>query len=96
MKSLKAAAVVAGSMAIAGAAVPAHAHSAADLAPPNLTGAMNTITKSSLDVVPMRQQSNSLDTENKDSVLNTVKGATTALNSDGSPTRLLGGLPLKR
>ncbi|WP_200306553.1 hypothetical protein [Streptomyces adelaidensis] len=96
MKSLKAAAVVAGSMVIAGAAVPAHAHNAADLAPPSLTGAMGTVTKSSLDVVPMRQQSNSLDTENKDSVLNTVKGTTTALNSRGGPTRLLGGLPLQR
>jgi hypothetical protein len=96
MKSLKAAAVVAGSMAIAGAAAPAHAHSAPDLTPPGLTGPMNTITKSSVDVVPMRQQSNSLDTENKDSVLHTVKGTTKTLNSNGGPTRLLGGLPLQR
>lgn len=95
MKSLKAFAVVAGSIAIAGAAAPAHAHNTPDLTPPSLAGAMNTITKSSLDVVPMRQQSNSLDTENKGSVLNTVNGTTKALNSSGGPTRLLGGLPLQ-
>ncbi|WP_330290887.1 hypothetical protein [Streptomyces sp. NBC_00576] len=95
MKSLKAAAVVAGSLVIAGAAAPAFAYDAADLTPASLNGAVNTLTKGPLDVQqlqPLQQQSNALDTENKDSVLSTVKGATTALNSNGG---LLGGLPLQ-
>lgn len=41
--------------------------------------------------MPLQHQSDALDTENKDSVLNSVKGATTTLNSGG----LLGGLPLQ-
>lgn len=44
MKSLKAAAVVAGSLAIAGAAAPAFAYSPADVTPTSLTGAVNTLT----------------------------------------------------
>jgi hypothetical protein len=95
MKSLKAAAVVAGSLVIAGAAAPAFAYDAADLTPTSLNGAVNTLTKGPLDVQqvqPLQQQSNALDTENKDSMLSTVKGATTALNSKGG---LLGGLPLQ-
>ncbi|MDX3242815.1 hypothetical protein [Streptomyces sp. ME18-1-4] len=97
MKSLKAAAVIAGSMALAGAAAPAFANNAADLTPTSLTGAVNTLTKGPLtldgaDVTRLQHQSNALDTENKDSVLSTVKGATGALNN---PKPLLGGLPLK-
>ncbi|MCW8380010.1 hypothetical protein [Streptomyces justiciae] len=93
MKSLKAAAVVAGSVALAGAAAPAFAYSAADVTPTSLTGAVNQLTSGRLapaDVMPLQHQSNALDTENKDSVLNTVKGATGTLNSSG----LLGGLPV--
>ncbi|GAA0342596.1 hypothetical protein ACKI1I_39200 [Streptomyces turgidiscabies] len=95
MKSLKAAAVVAGSMVIAGVAAPAFAYETADLTPTSLNGAVNTLTKGPLDVdqlQPVQHQSNALDTENKDSVLSSVKGATTALNSNGG---LLGGLPLQ-
>ena len=95
MKSLKAAAVVAGSLVIAGAAAPAFAYDTADLTPTSLNGAVNTLTKGPLDVQqlqPLQQQSNALDTENKESVLSTVKGATTALNANGG---LLGGLPLQ-
>ncbi|MDX3454745.1 hypothetical protein PV396_22840 [Streptomyces sp. ME02-8801-2C] len=95
MKSLKAAAVVAGSLVIAGAAAPAFADGTADLTPTSLNGAVNTLAKGPLDVQqvkPLQQQSNVLDTENKDSMLSTVKGATNALNSNG---RLLGGLPLQ-
>ncbi|MFJ8081249.1 hypothetical protein ACIQ6Y_11515 [Streptomyces sp. NPDC096205] len=105
MKSLKAAAVVAGSLALAGATAPAFAQSPADLTPTSLTGAVNTLTSAdgavnhmtsgnltAKDVMPLQSQSDALNTENKDSVLNTVKGATTALNSSGG---LLGGLPLQ-
>ncbi|MFR9800098.1 hypothetical protein ACL02U_30025 [Streptomyces sp. MS06] len=92
MKSLKAAAVIAGSVALAGAAAPAFAQSAADLTPTSLNGAVNSLTKGPLDVTPLQHQSDALDTENKDSVLNTVKGATGALNQHNP---LLGGLPLQ-
>ncbi|MER6530480.1 hypothetical protein [Streptomyces sp. NPDC001508] len=95
MKSLKAAAVVAGSVALAGVAAPAFAHTAADLTPTSLNGAVDTLTRGPLtvqDAMPLRHQSSALDTENKGSVLSTVKGATAALNQH-SP--LLGGLPLQ-
>ncbi|MFI6035331.1 hypothetical protein ACIBBD_14390 [Streptomyces sp. NPDC051315] len=95
MKSLKAAAVVAGSVVIAGAAAPAFAQSTADLTPTSLNGAVNTLAKGgyALDVMPLQHQSNALDTENKDSVLSTVKEATGTLNEAHAP--LLGGLPLR-
>jgi hypothetical protein len=95
MKSLKAAAVVAGSMVIAGAAAPAFAHDTADLTPTSLNGIVNTIAKGGypVDVMPLQHQSNALDTENKDSALNTVKEATGTLNNAHAP--LLGGLPLQ-
>ncbi|MFJ8791365.1 hypothetical protein [Streptomyces sp. NPDC102462] len=95
MKSLKAAAVVAGSVALAGVAAPAFAQTTADLTPTSLNGAVDTLTRGPLtvqDAMPLRHQSSALDTENKGSVLNTVKGATAALNQH-SP--LLGGLPLQ-
>ncbi|MGW0336813.1 hypothetical protein ACWD0J_34075 [Streptomyces sp. NPDC003011] len=94
MKSLKAAAVVAGSVVLAGAAAPAFAHDPAELTPTSLNGAWNTIAKDPLkltDAMPLQHQSDALNTENEDSVLNAVKGATTQLNSNGG---LLGGLPL--
>ncbi|MET7284474.1 hypothetical protein [Streptomyces sp. NPDC005573] len=97
MKSLKAAAVVAGSVALAGVAAPAFAtsHNAADLTPTSLNGAVNRLASGPLtvgDLMPLQHQSDALDTENKDSVLSTVKGATTALNQHNP---LLGGLPLQ-
>ncbi|MEW2044624.1 hypothetical protein [Streptomyces sp. NPDC005476] len=94
MKSLKAAAVVAGSMVLAGAAAPAFA-TPADLTPTSLNGAVDTLTRGPIslrDAMPIQHQSDALDTENKDSVLSTVKGATGALNSHNP---LLGGLPLQ-
>ncbi|MFI5871800.1 hypothetical protein ACIBAH_05035 [Streptomyces sp. NPDC051445] len=93
MKSLKAAAVVAGSMVLAGAAAPAFA-TPADLTPTSLNGAVDTLARGPItleDAMPLQHQSDALDTENKDSVLSTVKGATGALNSHNP---LLGGLPL--
>ncbi|MDF3297582.1 hypothetical protein [Streptomyces tropicalis] len=91
MKSLKAAAVVAGSLVMAGAAAPAFAQNQADLTPTSLNGAVNALAKGPIDVMPLQHQSDALDTENKGSVLNTVNGATTNLNSQD---KLLGGLPL--
>ncbi|MFE7929563.1 hypothetical protein ACFU6S_12620 [Streptomyces sp. NPDC057456] len=94
MKSLKAAAVVAGSMVLAGAAAPAFA-TPADLTPTSLNGAVDTLARGPInleDAMPVQHQSDALDTENKDSVLSTVKGATGALNAHNA---LLGGLPLQ-
>ncbi|MER5947655.1 hypothetical protein ABT127_16500 [Streptomyces sp. NPDC001904] len=91
MKSLKAAAVVAGSLVIAGAAAPAFA---ADLAPTSLNGALDTITSQpTLDVQPV--SSNLLDPKNGGPV-DTVTGAAGQLNPGGAaaPGDLLGGLPL--
>ena len=45
---------------------------------------MNTLTRGPInleDAMPLQHQSDALDTENKDSVLNTVKGAAGALNT---------------
>ncbi|MEU4168544.1 hypothetical protein AB0F46_16920 [Streptomyces sp. NPDC026665] len=99
MKSLKAAAAVAGSLVVAGAAAPAFAAGASDLTPSSLNGALETLTSqrslSAQDVLPLQHQSNALDTENKDSVLSGVNGATKKLNTTASPAQLLGGLPLQ-
>jgi hypothetical protein len=97
MKSLKAAAVVAGSMAVAGVAAPALA---ADMAPPTsinggVDSAITQLTTQPLDLMPLQSQSRALDTENKDSVLSTVNALTDTLNSASGPTGLLGGLPLQ-
>ncbi|MFC9280337.1 hypothetical protein [Streptomyces collinus] len=95
MKSLKAAAVLAGSVALAGVAAPAFAHTTAELTPTSLNGAVDSITRGGLtvkDVMPLQQQSHALDTENADSVLHSVKGATASLNQHNP---LLGGLPLQ-
>ncbi|GGZ17863.1 hypothetical protein [Streptomyces poonensis] len=96
MKSLKAAAVVTGSVVLAGAATPASAFDPSEVAPMSLNGAWNQLMSEPIDISPLKQQSNMLDTENKDSLLSSVKSATTALNAAGSPLRLLGGLPLGR
>ncbi|MEU6124513.1 hypothetical protein [Streptomyces sp. NPDC047123] len=92
MKALKAAAVLAGSIAIAGSAVPAFA---GELAPTSLNGGLDTLAgQPLLDAQPL--STNMLDTENPDSAVNTVKDATDGLNSAGGPTELLGGLPLAK
>ncbi|MET9867717.1 hypothetical protein ABZ322_40075 [Streptomyces sp. NPDC006129] len=94
MKSLKAAAVVAGSLVAAAGAAPAHAAYDTDaVTPTSLNGAVNALTREPIDPMPLKHQSNALDTENEDSVLSTVKKATTKLNQNGG---LLGGLPLPK
>ncbi|MEU8968459.1 hypothetical protein AB0D11_04145 [Streptomyces monashensis] len=95
MKSLKAAAVVAGSVALAGVAAPAFAYDAADVTPTSLNGAVGHIAQSPItldDTMPLQHQSDALDTENKGSPLHTVKGATGVVNQHAP---LLGGLPLQ-
>ncbi|MFG2356069.1 hypothetical protein [Streptomyces sp. NPDC048521] len=93
MKSLKAAVVVAGSVALVGAAAPAFAHNATNLPPMSLNGALDTLAENPptvKDLMPLQHQSDALDTENKDSVLSTFKDATDSLNQ----RQLLGGRPL--
>jgi len=92
MKPLKAAAVVAGSMVIAGAAAPAFA---SDLTPSSLNGAVGTLSSQSvLAAKPLH--TNMLDTEQGGSALNTVQKTADHLNDAGAgaPAGLLGGLPL--
>ncbi|MGA4840787.1 hypothetical protein [Streptomyces sp. G45] len=91
MKPLKAAAVLAGSMAIAGAAAPAFAQ---EPVPTSLNGGVDAILRQPLAAQPL--STNMLDTENENSVVNAVKQATDALNANGGPTQLLGGLPLAK
>ncbi|MFJ9759148.1 hypothetical protein [Streptomyces sp. NPDC101149] len=96
MKSLKAAAAVAGSLAVGGIAAPAFAADSSHTTPTGINGALETITsQKSLDVHPFAHQSHSLDTENTNSALSTVKRATTTLNQQSAPARLLGGLPVR-
>jgi hypothetical protein len=95
MKSLKAVAVVAGTMALAGVAAPAFAQNATDLTPTSLNGGVNSLAeglRGPVDLMPLQHQSDALDTEKKGSTLNALKGATGALNSH---SKLLGGLPLQ-
>ncbi|GGZ78506.1 hypothetical protein ACFOOM_06310 [Streptomyces echinoruber] len=92
MKPLKAAAVVAGTIVLVGAAAPAFAYDTPDEAPTSLNGAVNSLTKGRIQVTPLQHQSDALDTENKNSVLSHVKDVTTALNQNEN---LLGGLPLR-
>jgi hypothetical protein len=90
MKVLKAAAVVAGSLTLAGAAAPAFAAGPSELPPMSLNGALDTITSQpTLDVNPVG--SNLLDPSRKDNAVSTVTGATQGLGSGGG---LLGGVPV--
>ncbi|MDR3084233.1 MAG: hypothetical protein LBV60_25520 [Streptomyces sp.] len=98
MKPLKAVAVVAGSLVVAGAATPAFASDASGPAPTDtsLHDALKTLTSQrDLDVRPFRHRSDALNSENKNSVLSTVKNASTDVNQRGATGRLLGGLPLQ-
>ena len=96
MKPLKAAAVVAGSLVVTGVTAPAFADDASGLTPTSLNAAVQTLaTQKSIDIRPLAHQSDTLDTENKDSLLSTLKGTTAVLNQHGTPARLLGGLPLR-
>ncbi|AJE40751.1 MULTISPECIES: hypothetical protein [Streptomyces] len=96
MKPLKAAAVLAGSLAVAGIAAPAFADDASGTASTGLNGALGTMTgQKKIDVRHLTHRTGGLDTENKNSVLGTVKTATTSLNRQGGTARLLGGLPVR-
>ncbi|MFI5678158.1 hypothetical protein [Streptomyces cellulosae] len=92
MKSLKAAAVVAGSLVIAGVAAPAFAQNAGDVTSTAIDSAAGTLKKGPVQLGPVQQLS-ALDTKNKkkDSPLSSLQGAAQGLIGGQS---LLGGLPL--
>ncbi|APY87195.1 hypothetical protein DCW30_10030 [Streptomyces alfalfae] len=89
MKAMKAAAVLAGSLAIAGsAAVPAFAGAQAPSGP---NGGLDDLASKGLEAAtPVG--TNMLNPKNSDSVANTVKGVVRGLSSEG-PGKLIGGLP---
>ncbi|MFF6995125.1 hypothetical protein ACFY93_09225 [Streptomyces sp. NPDC008313] len=95
MKSLKAAAVVAGSLVMATAAAPAFAQGVTGLTPTSLNGGLDPVAGGPLDVSGLQSQPNLLDTENQSSMLHSVSGVTDTLNANGGTGRLLGGVPLK-
>ncbi|KUO20248.1 hypothetical protein [Streptomyces dysideae] len=98
MKSLKAAAVVAGSMVIVGVAAPAFANDASDFTATSLNGGLDTVTSRAgqdlLDVQPLH--TDMLDTENKNSLVGAGQHAVDNANEVGLPGGLLGGLPLQK
>ncbi|WP_369216547.1 hypothetical protein [Streptomyces flavofungini] len=89
MKAMKAAAVLAGSIAVAGSAAPAFA---GDLTPSSLNGGLDTLASQGL-VHAAPVNTNMLDPQNRDSVINAVKDTLQGLNSGGQG-KLLGGLPV--
>ncbi|MFI7388371.1 hypothetical protein [Streptomyces sp. NPDC049813] len=101
MKALKAAAVVAGSLVIAGATAPAFA---SDMPPMSLNGGLNdaltTITNQPTLASPV--DTNLLDPKHEKGLVGTVSGVTKGLDAHGAdgavggPAKLLGGLPLGR
>ncbi|MFI6933208.1 hypothetical protein [Streptomyces sp. NPDC050287] len=87
MKSLKAAAVVAGSLVLAGAAAPAFAQNAGDVTGSVVGTATSALTNGPVKAGPV-QQLGALDTKKKDSPLNAAQGAAGKLTGG----KLLGGL----
>ncbi|MFF0157606.1 hypothetical protein ACFYRY_08705 [Streptomyces sp. NPDC005263] len=91
MKSLKAAAVLTGSLVLAGAA-PAFALSATDVAHESLNEAVTTLNNGPVHVKPL-ESSDALDVKKKkELLLKAVNRSSTAL---GNGTPLVGGLPLQ-
>ncbi|MEU9439779.1 hypothetical protein AB0D42_02375 [Streptomyces sp. NPDC048304] len=78
MKSLKVAAVLAGSLIAAGVAAPAFAAGTIDSLPTGLSGAIDTTAP--LDVTRLQPQRDLLATKGKDSLVHTVKEAATTVN----------------
>ncbi|WP_338898229.1 hypothetical protein WBG99_23665 [Streptomyces sp. TG1A-60] len=88
MKSLKAAAVVTGSLIIAGAAAPAFAQNATEVVHKSLNDTVNTLNEGPVRAQPLK--GDVLDAkEKKEVLLKAVDRTSTAL---GNGTPLLGGL----
>ncbi|WP_030559646.1 hypothetical protein [Streptomyces aureocirculatus] len=95
MKSLKAAAVLAGSIVIAGAAAPAFA---TDVKPTSPKVGLNPVLEKAVQTTkPVTANAEqALDGKKKDSVVKTVSDAAKSVNSGNGPAKLLGGLPLAK
>ncbi|MEU1052132.1 hypothetical protein [Streptomyces sp. NPDC005876] len=96
MKPLKAAAVVLGSVVLAGTAAPAFAQEPAGtgLRSAGLDGPLDTVAESPVQVVPLRHRPEVLGPDNpasRKTVLDTLKGIGVRPDPVGG---LLGGLPL--
>ncbi|MEV7790755.1 hypothetical protein [Streptomyces sp. NPDC087512] len=91
MKSLKTAAVVAGSVVIAGAAAPAFALSADDVSRAGLSSVTDTLARGTGGDVPLQDQTEKLGLSQKSPVGKTLQSSTNGLQNSGS---LLGGLPV--
>ncbi|MFJ4579585.1 hypothetical protein [Streptomyces echinatus] len=77
MKSLKAAAVVAGTVALAGITAPAFADDTSDWTPTSLNGAVNKLTEEPItlkDAMPIRHQPDVVDTKSTGSLRHEGKG----------------------
>ncbi|GAA3498175.1 hypothetical protein GCM10019016_052780 [Streptomyces prasinosporus] len=77
MKSLKAVAVIAGSLIAAGVAAPAYA-AESELASTGLDTGLRTAVP--FELAPLQEESHALDTEDESSLLHTTKDAGAALN----------------
>ncbi|MFK8908585.1 hypothetical protein [Streptomyces sp. YS-3] len=96
MKPMKVAAVVAGSLAVVGAAAPAFAAGGSP-APTSLNGGVETLANQALtNPTPTVVQTEALDPNSKDSLFHTVSQATGSANKTNGlvPASLLGGLPV--
>lgn len=91
MKALKAAAVLAGSIVIAGAAAPAFA---GGLTPTGLNGGLDGLTgQPPLDT---RTVTDMLDTDKSDSVVNEDENTMDVVDSAEGPAKIIGSLPLAK
>ncbi|MFF5344404.1 hypothetical protein ACFY4H_27500 [Streptomyces althioticus] len=88
MNPLKTAAVVAGTVIVAGAAAPAYAHGGNDVSRVGL----NTVAETG-DEVPLQRQADRLGLTKKSTVGKTVQKSAQGLSGSGA---LLGGLPVNR
>jgi hypothetical protein len=91
MKSLKAAAVVAGSLVVAGVAAPAVAQDVAEAEAAGLTGVVNELGE---DPITLQDQAKVLDTGKNGRAPSTVKGVKKDLKQQTSG-QLLGGRPVQ-
>lgn len=92
MKSLKAAAVVTGSLIIAGAAAPAFAQNATEVVHKSLTNPLHTLEPGPVHV--QSPKGDVLDVKGKEKALLSTVGRTSATLGHGAP--LLGGLPQQK
>ncbi|MGA5440483.1 hypothetical protein ACPCKW_13280 [Streptomyces griseoincarnatus] len=92
MNPLKTAAVVAGTVIVAGAAAPAYAHGGNDVSRVGLNTVTDTLAETG-DEAPLQRQADKLGITQKSTVGKTVQKSEQGLSSSGA---LLGGLPVNR